>query len=172
MDNEKRCLKIFHDLAYAEVGFLKQKARVQWLKLGDQNTNFSHKAIKARNSRNTIKVITLANGCRIEDPENIKQEAVAHFQNILCFDGPSIDHNQYLDNLDGLIWSPQHLDSLNSRITQEEIKNAIFSMNDSKAPGPDGFTSLFFKKTWSIVGRDVVEAVESFFNSGVYASGN
>ena len=157
MDNEKRCLKIFHDLAYAEEGFLKQKARVQWLKLGDQNTNFFHKAIKARNSRNTIKIITLANGCRIEDPENIKQEAVAHFQNILCYDGQSKNHNQYLDNLDGLIWSPQHLDSLNSRITQEEIKNAIFSMKDFKAPGPDGFTSLFFKKTWSIVGRDVVD---------------
>ena len=39
-------------------------------------------------------------------------------------------------------------------------------MNDSKAPGPDGFTSLFFKKAWSIVGSDVIEAVESFFNSG------
>ena len=166
VDNEKRCLKVFHDLACAEEGFLKQKARIQWLKLGDQNTNFFRKTIKARNSRNTIKAINLANGCRIEDPENIKQEAVAHFQNILCSDGPSTNHNQYLDNLDGLSWSPQHLDSLNSRITHEEIKNAIFSMKDSKAPGPDGFTSLFYKKTWSIVGRDVVEAVESFFSSG------
>ena len=55
VDNEKRCLKIFQDLACAEEGFLKQKARVQWLKLGDQNTSFFHKAIKARNSRNTIK---------------------------------------------------------------------------------------------------------------------
>ena len=51
-------------------------------------------------------------------------------------------------------------------ITHEEIKNAIFSMNDSKAPGPDGFSSLFFKKAWSIVRSDVVKAVESFFNSG------
>ena len=39
-------------------------------------------------------------------------------------------------------------------------------MNDSKASGPDGFTSLFFKKAWSIVGSDVTEEVESFFNSG------
>ena len=39
-------------------------------------------------------------------------------------------------------------------------------MNDSKALGPNGFSSLFFKKAWSIVGSDVVEAVESFFNSG------
>ena len=58
------------------------------------------------------------------------------------------------------------MDSLNRRITQEEIKNAIFSMNDSKAPGPDGFTFLFYKKARSIVGSDVIEAVKSFFNSG------
>ena len=166
VENEKKCLKAFHDLACAEEGFLKQKSRIQWLKLGDQNTSFFHKAIKSRNSRNSIKVLTLASRGRIEDPEDIKQEAIAHFQNILCCDGPSTDHNHYLDNLEGFTWSPQHKESLNRRITQEEIKNAIFSINDSKAPGPDGFTSLFFKKAWSIVGSDVTEAVESFFNSG------
>ena len=80
--------------------------------------------------------------------------------------GPFTDHNHYLDNLEGFTWSPQHKESLNRRITQEEIKNAIFSINDSKAPSPDGFTSLFFKKAWSIVGSDVTEAMESFFNSG------
>ena len=159
-------MKAFHDLACAEEVFLKQKSRIQWLKLGDQNTSFFHKAIKARNAWNVIKVITMANGCRIEDPEAIKREAIAHFQKVLCSDGPSTDHNHYLDNLDGLTWSPQHLVSLNSRITHEEIKNTIFSMNDSKASGPDGFSSLFFKKAWSIVGCDVVDVVESFFNSG------
>ena len=108
----------------------------------------------------------MENGRRVEDPEDIKQEAVAHFQNILCSDGPSTDHNQYIDNLVGFNWAPHHLESLNRRLTQEEIKNTIFSMNDSKAPGPDGFTSLFYKKAWSIVGNDVIEAVISFFNSG------
>ena len=93
VDNENRCLKTFHDLACAEEGFLKQKSRIQWLKLGDQNTSFFHKAIKARNAQNVIKVLTLVNGCRIEDPEAIKQEAVAHFQNVMCSDRPSTDHD-------------------------------------------------------------------------------
>ena len=63
VDNEKVCLKKFHDLPLAEEGFLKQKSRIQWLKLVDQDTNFFHKAVKSRNSRNTIKSITLENGC-------------------------------------------------------------------------------------------------------------
>ena len=87
MDNERKCLKIYHDLASAEEGFLKQKSRVQWLKLGDQNTSFFHKSIKARNARSMIKVITSGNGCRIDDPLAIKEEVVGYFKNILCVDG-------------------------------------------------------------------------------------
>ena len=81
--NEKVCLKNFHDLALAEEGFLKQKSRIQWLKLGDQNSSFFHKSVKARNSRNSIKSITLENGCRYEDPDTIKQEVIKHFQSVL-----------------------------------------------------------------------------------------
>ena len=80
---EKVYLKNFHDLAMAEEGFLKQKSRIQWLKLGDQNTSFFHKLVKARNSRNTITSITLETGDRIEDPDTIKQEVITHFQSVL-----------------------------------------------------------------------------------------
>ena len=165
-ENEKGCLKIYHDLAIAEEGFLKQKSRVQWLKLGDQNTSFFHKSVKAHNARSALKVISLANGCRTEDPSAIKQEAVRHFQGILCSDEPSVSRSEYLDNLDDFIWSPQHMETLNKAISHEEIKKAIFSIDDSKAPVPDGFSSWFFKAAWSIIGSDVCAAVSSFFESG------
>ena len=115
-----------------------------------------------------IKIITLANGCRIDDPEAIKQEVIGHFQDVLCSDGPSNVHAEYLDNIDGFVWSPQHLDTLNSVITHEEIKKAMFSIDDSKAPGPDGFSSHFFKAAWSIIGSDVSATVVSFFSSGSF----
>ena len=68
--------------------------------------------------------------------------------------------------MDGLVWSSNHVDILNSRVTHEEIKNALFSIDDSKAPGPEGFSSLFFKRAWSIVGNEVCDAVEDFFSNG------
>ena len=162
--NEKICLKNFNDLARAEEGFLKQKSRIQWLKLGDQNTNFFHKAVKARNSRNSIKFITMENGCRIDDPATIRQKFVEHFQSVL---GSSMQDTADVEfNTDGLVWSSEHLDILNSRITHEEIKKSMFSIDDAKAPGPDGFSSLFFKRAWSIVGSEVCDAVADFFSSG------
>ena len=138
MGNEKICLKNFHDRARAEEGFLKQKSRIQWLKLGDQNTNFFHKAVKARNSRKSIKFITMENGCRIDDPATIRQQFLEHFQSVL---GSSMQEQAVVEfNMDGLVWSSEHLDILNSRITHEEIKKSMFSIDDDKALGPDGFS--------------------------------
>ena len=161
--NEKVCLKNFHDLALAEEGFLKQKSRIQWLKLGDQNSNFFHKAVKARNSRNSIKSITLENGCRSKDSDTIKQEVLNHFQSVLGSNMRDSATDAY--HMDGLVWSSKHLDILHSRITHEEIKSAMFSIDDTKAPGPDRFSSLFFKRAWSIVGSEVSAAVVDFFSS-------
>ncbi|XP_074313622.1 uncharacterized protein LOC141648803 [Silene latifolia] len=39
-------------------------------------------------------------------------------------------------------------------VTKKEIKDAIFSIPDHKAPGPDGFSSSFYKDAWSIIGDE------------------
>nr|GFB67537.1 hypothetical protein [Tanacetum cinerariifolium] len=44
-------------------------------------------------------------------------------------------------------------------ISNEEIKLALFDINGNKASGPDGFSSQFFKDSWSVVGDDVCKAV-------------
>ena len=42
----------------------------------------------------------------------------------------------------------------------------MFSLDEEKTLGLDGFTTLFFKKTWPVIPLDVVHAIQSFFNSG------
>ncbi|GKA41349.1 putative reverse transcriptase domain-containing protein [Tanacetum coccineum] len=59
---------------------------------------------------------------------------------------------------DGLFLKKVSADSFSSMVrpvTDEEIKAAMFSIGDERAPGPDGFSSAFFKKGWDIVGLDV-----------------
>ena len=60
------------------------------------------------------------------------------------------------------------LDKHDMRIIPDwhEIKVTIFNMGSLKAPGPDGFPALFFKKFWHIVSEDVISVVRSFFISG------
>ncbi|GKA35886.1 RNA-directed DNA polymerase, eukaryota, reverse transcriptase zinc-binding domain protein [Tanacetum coccineum] len=42
----------------------------------------------------------------------------------------------------------------------------MFDIEDSKAPGPDGFTVRFYKSAWSIVGKEVCKPIQEFFQTG------
>lgn len=61
-------------------------------------------------------------------------------------------------------------DDMNQRLLciplDEEIREAIFSINPDKAPRPDGMTSLFYQRFWSSVGKDVCSMVRNFFETG------
>ncbi|KAL0455344.1 UNVERIFIED_CONTAM: Transposon TX1 uncharacterized protein [Sesamum latifolium] len=43
---------------------------------------------------------------------------------------------------------------------------AFFEIAEDKAPGPDGYSSGFYKAAWSIVGEEVVKAIMEFFITG------
>ncbi|KAL0439674.1 UNVERIFIED_CONTAM: hypothetical protein Slati_2450400 [Sesamum latifolium] len=51
-------------------------------------------------------------------------------------------------------------------VSPDEIKQAFFDIDETKAPGPDGYSSGFFRAAWSVVGREVTQAILEFFSTG------
>ena len=51
-------------------------------------------------------------------------------------------------------------------VTKQEIYDGLKSIGNDKAPGIDGYNAFFFKHTWQIIKRDIIEAVQSFFTTG------
>nr|GEU83343.1 hypothetical protein [Tanacetum cinerariifolium] len=47
-------------------------------------------------------------------------------------------------------------------VTRQEIKNAMFSMGNEKAPGPDGYTVAFFKEAWVLLRMILLRRFVSF----------
>lgn len=48
-------------------------------------------------------------------------------------------------------------------VTREEIYQNVKRMGIFKAPGPDGFQSIFFQNTWQVVGNDLCDLVCKIF---------
>lgn len=80
---EKECLHAFVSLASAEVNFLKQKSRNNWLNLGDGTTAFFHKTVKIRNTTNLVKSLKDEHGNTVQDLKQIKQIAVNFYRTLL-----------------------------------------------------------------------------------------
>ncbi|GJR41813.1 RNA-directed DNA polymerase, eukaryota [Tanacetum coccineum] len=71
---------------------------------------------------------------------------------------------------------PNHLSleqqmDLESNITREEIKRAVWDCGTDKSPGPDGFTFGFYRRFWSVIEKDVMEAVNMFFQNTTFPKG-
>lgn len=62
-------LLAFNSASIEEEHFLKQKAKVFWLREGDGNTKFFHKTIKGRQNRSRIQRVRNLNGEYVEDEQ-------------------------------------------------------------------------------------------------------
>lgn len=165
---KKSCLLLqeYCEAVKDEESLLLQKAKIDWLKDGDRNTKFFHKIIKERQHKSRIMEICDENGKRY-DKEQVAEQFLKHFtkflgtkDNVAEFKCNQVTFPNKLSN--------EEAERLVKPVSEKEIKEAMYDIDDSKAPGPDGFTSKFFKASWSIVGKDVCFTVQEFFNSGNY----
>ncbi|OMO76410.1 hypothetical protein COLO4_25567 [Corchorus olitorius] len=59
-----------------------QKSRSNWIVQGERNTKFYHTVTNRRRARNKITNILRQNGQKTEDPNEIEQEFMEHFQKV------------------------------------------------------------------------------------------
>ncbi|GJT68149.1 RNA-directed DNA polymerase, eukaryota, reverse transcriptase zinc-binding domain protein [Tanacetum coccineum] len=163
---EKSCsvLKEYQEAIKEEYSLLCQKAKVEWLRDGDRNTTYFHKTIKERVHRGRIMTIRNEEGIRFER-EDVATQIVKHFEEFLGRSREVQSMAGRQNMFTNKISSEEAIRMVRS-ISEVEIKNAMFEIEDSKAPGPDGYTASFYKSAWSVIGKDICQAVREFFLNG------
>ena len=173
IDKEAEAYGKWQRLANIEEGYLHQKAKLHWMRIGDQNNKAFYNAVKLRENRNNINEIQCADGSIVSGQDSIKVEAEKYFKDFLTF--KPMDYEEWLpEELEELLnFKCDEADKLmlTREVTEEEVRKTLFAMPRNKSSGPDGFTCEFFKETWSIVGSDFVVAIQSFFRTGFLPKG-
>jgi hypothetical protein len=71
--------------------------------------------------------------------------------------------------------NPKVTDVMNTNLlapfSAEEVRKAMFSIGDYKAPGLDGLHAIFYKKFWNIRGDEITQEILQALNTGIIPEG-
>lgn len=132
--------------------YCEQRARLNWLKLGDRNTTYFHSQATQRRRRNQIIKLQNEQGKDTEDVKEIEGIARAYFQNLFTV-GNTVVYEQLIMGFNCCVYEEDNR-KLIAPYTGEEVREALFGMGSTKALGEDRFPALFCKKCWNIIGED------------------
>ncbi|XP_074292776.1 uncharacterized protein LOC141619656 [Silene latifolia] len=83
IENERACAQELTEMVKARDQFLKQKAKCDWMKYGDENTAFFHAAIKKRRARNRVFQVKDMRGSLCSDSKVIQQAFEEYYMHLL-----------------------------------------------------------------------------------------
>nr|GEY59499.1 hypothetical protein [Tanacetum cinerariifolium] len=119
--------------------------------------------LKSRVSRSRIDVVMNSKGVIYEN-EKVAEALVAHYEMFLGQHGtviPLCVSNLFQNCLDDVAAI-----EMIREVSDQEIKDAIFSMGNDKSSGPDGYMVTFFKEAWDIISKDIMLVIREFFVNG------
>ena len=161
---EKELLIKLEKWSMIEESALRQKSRIRWIQLGDDN--FFSSVIKDRTQKKQIISIMSLKGKMLYDPQEIQDEFVMFYKSLMGTSAGKLPAINAQVMKRGPTLTKQQRLQLCTAVTEQEIYDGLKSIGNDKAPGIDGYNDFFFKHTWQIIKGDIIEAVKSFFTTG------
>jgi hypothetical protein len=160
-NEELEIRKSLDELYLHEETLWRNKSRETWLTCKDLNTRFFHTSTLIKRRRSSIDFLKSSTGAWITDRNTIGNCFSSHFSSLFTTSTPPCP-DEFLSLFENSISLAEN-DTLCSIPSEQEIFDALSSIGSTKAPGPDGFTALFYKKYLSIIKDVVLGSVWDFF---------
>ncbi|XP_058733672.1 uncharacterized protein LOC131605316 [Vicia villosa] len=135
-----------------------QKSRLKWLNDGDSNSRYFHNVMNSRRIRNHIGFIVTDRGV-VESVEEVKKETKLFFEEKFS---EAMGGRPILEDISFSKLNRVERDGLEYPFSEEEIKEAIWSCDGARSPGPDGYSFRFIKKCWHFMKADFINCLSCF----------
>jgi hypothetical protein len=138
-----------------------QRSRDRQVVEGDRNTSYFHTVANQRRRKKNLSVLIGPNG-PVETTEEMLDVAAIFYKNLFA------KENRQDISLDDGFWDMEDLltdeeaSLLDTPFTEKEIHDAIMGSYAAGAPGPDGFSFLFYQKFWDLIKFDFMALVRDF----------
>ncbi|KAI9077486.1 hypothetical protein K1719_040557 [Acacia pycnantha] len=129
-----------------------QRSRISWLKCGDKNTKFFHNNVIQRRQRNKVLRLKDEGGAWLEDKGEINEAFNVFYQKLFSSVG-SRQTEQAVSYVDLVVTEAENT-SLMRPVTNQEIEESVFLIGANKAPGPDGYSDVFYQAAWKEIGNE------------------
>ncbi|XP_026416536.1 uncharacterized protein LOC113311970 [Papaver somniferum] len=146
---------------------MRSKSRVKWVKEGGANTGFFHTSMKVRRAHNNIVELENTTGNIVTNQENMAELLVSHFKKKFEYHEVILEE-ELLDIIPKVITDEDNA-QLDKFLSDQEIKEVVFSMDQNSSPGPDGFPASFYRFSWDIIGKNLIEAIQYNTVGGAYS---
>nr|XP_025664883.1 uncharacterized protein LOC112763420 [Arachis hypogaea] len=139
-----------------------QKARSKWINFGDRNTKFFHGSTMVKRRKNKMASLQNDTGDWITDKATLEYMATSFFSNLY-----KDNENHILFILENMFpdMSSSDFNSIGRNVSDEEIKDAMFSIGSWKAPDRDGLQAIFYQSQWNKIGSDVCNLTKNIFQN-------
>jgi hypothetical protein len=148
--------------------FWRQRAKTFWYRDGDLNTRFFHATATTRKKKNQIVQLEDPQGNICNSADGLKTIAKDYFTDI--FQQQQGDRMSVLNAVTSSV-STEDNNILTVPFSIAEFKDAAFSMEADKCPGPDGFNPGFYQQFWDLCGHEIFEAGCSWLECGAFPPG-
>lgn len=134
--------------------------------VGDNNTSFFHASVKSTRQKNQLSKLTDEEGRVVSSNEQMGKVATLYFDKLFVSTEPA--------NLDRFFqgFESKITEEMNQKLirdaTEKEVRESVFAIKASSAPGNDGLNGRFFQQYWGILGKEVTREVMDFFKTGSF----
>lgn len=143
--------------------YWKQRSKQFWLQAGDQNTRFFHNFATGRRRNNQVHRLKNKNGEWRDNEQDVQGIILDYFVELFA----SSRSERRLSNRDKVkCVTEEHNVQLIKPISNNEVKDAVFSMHPEKGLEYDGLNPAFNQAFWKIIEKDVVRFCQKHFSTG------